>query len=61
MPCPVLTHVKDKRFDLTPTSDLEEFLSIMKDDRRTANIDPDILKLVFDRVSYFFILSPRHN
>jgi pre-mRNA-processing factor 40 len=42
---------QDKRFDLTPTSDFEEFLSIMKDDRRTANTDPEILKLVFDRVS----------
>lgn len=25
-------------------------MSIIKDDRRTANIDPDILKLLFDRV-----------
>lgn len=24
----------------------------MKDDHRTANIDRDILKLIFDRVSY---------
>lgn len=29
----------------------------MKDDRRTANIDPDILKLVFDRVRYHDVLS----
>jgi hypothetical protein len=28
----------------------------MKDDRRTANIDPDILKLVFDRVSYHAVV-----
>lgn len=27
-------------------------MSIMKDDRRTANIDPDMLKLLFDRVRY---------
>jgi pre-mRNA-processing factor 40 len=42
---------QDKRFELTPTSDLQEFLSIMKDDRRTANIDNDILELIFERVS----------
>ncbi|KAL7901336.1 hypothetical protein HDV63DRAFT_400777 [Trichoderma sp. SZMC 28014] len=46
----VLDVLEDKRFDLTPTSDLEEFLSIMKDDHRTANIDRDILKLIFDRL-----------
>ncbi|KAM0507060.1 hypothetical protein ACHAP8_000686 [Fusarium lateritium] len=46
----VIDVLEDKRFDLTPTSNFEEFLSIMKDDRRTANIDPDILKLVFDRL-----------
>lgn len=27
-------------------------MSTMKDDRRTANIDPDILKLLFDRVCF---------
>lgn len=37
---------------MSPTSDFEEFLSLMKDDRRTANIDRDILKLIFDRVSH---------
>lgn len=42
---------QDKRFELTPTSEFEEFLSLMKDDRRTANIDREILKLIFDRVS----------
>ncbi|KAF4980565.1 hypothetical protein FZEAL_3450 [Fusarium zealandicum] len=46
----VIDVLEDKRFDLTPTSDFEEFLSIMKDDRRTANIEPDILKLIFDRL-----------
>ncbi|UPK89306.1 hypothetical protein LCI18_000241 [Fusarium solani-melongenae] len=46
----VLDVLEDKRFDLTPTSDFDEFLSIMNDDRRTANIEPDILKLIFDRL-----------
>ncbi|KAI5465966.1 hypothetical protein BGZ63DRAFT_501560 [Mariannaea sp. PMI_226] len=46
----VLDVIEDKRFELTPTSEFEEFLSLMKDDRRTANIDRDILKLIFDRL-----------
>ncbi|KAJ6783532.1 hypothetical protein PWT90_10762 [Aphanocladium album] len=46
----VLDVLEDKRIEITPTSELEEFMSIMKDDRRTANIDPDILKLLFDRL-----------
>lgn len=46
----VLDVLEDKRFDLTPTSTFEEYLSVMKDDRRTANIDPEILKLIFDRL-----------
>ncbi|OAQ72147.1 formin binding protein (FNB3) [Pochonia chlamydosporia 170] len=46
----VLDVLEDKRFELTPTSDLQEFLSIMKDDRRTANIDNDILQLIFERL-----------
>lgn len=46
--------MQDKRFELTPTSDFDEFLSLMKDDRRTANIDREILKLIFDRVRVLF-------
>ena len=46
-----LTLNQDKRFELTPTSELQEFLSLMKDDRRTANLDSDILQLIFERVS----------
>lgn len=49
---------QDKRVEITPTSELEEFMSIMKDDRRTANIDPDILKLLFDRVSHILCSRP---
>jgi pre-mRNA-processing factor 40 len=41
--------MQDKRFELTPTTDFQEFLAVMKDDRRTANIEPDVLKLIFDR------------
>ncbi|OAA37225.1 pre-mRNA-processing protein prp40 [Metarhizium rileyi] len=46
----VLDVLEDKRFELTPTSDFQEFLSIMRDDRRTANINNDILQLIFDRL-----------
>ncbi|KAM3453739.1 hypothetical protein MY3296_003582 [Beauveria thailandica] len=46
----VLDVLEDKRVEITPTSELEEFMSIMRDDRRTANIDPDLLKLLFDRL-----------
>lgn len=44
---------QDKRFELSSSSDFEEFLSLMKDDRRTANLDRDVLKVIFDRVSLF--------
>ncbi|ATY59091.1 FF domain [Cordyceps militaris] len=46
----VLDVLEDKRVEITPTSELEEFMSIMRDDRRTANIDPDTLKLLFERL-----------
>ncbi|KAG6030985.1 hypothetical protein E4U41_007715 [Claviceps citrina] len=46
----VLDVLEDKRFELTPTSDVQEFLAVMKDDRRTANIDIDILQLIFERL-----------
>ncbi|ORY62108.1 uncharacterized protein BCR38DRAFT_458707 [Pseudomassariella vexata] len=40
----------DNRFELTPKTTFEEFLSVMKNDRRTANIERDILTLLFERV-----------
>ncbi|KAL6895617.1 hypothetical protein HDV57DRAFT_479976 [Trichoderma longibrachiatum] len=46
----VIDVLEDKRFELTPSSDLEEFLSVMKDDHRTANIDRDTLQLIFNRL-----------
>lgn len=33
----------------------------MKDDRRTANIDRDILKLIFDRVCFPFVSVYSHT
>lgn len=40
---------KDKRFEVTPKTTFEEFKSIVTADRRTANIDPEILELLFQR------------
>ena len=51
---------QDKRFEITPKATFESFLAVMKDDRRTANIDRDILALIFERVSHdtnFFFSS----
>ncbi|KND95232.1 Pre-mRNA-processing protein prp40 [Tolypocladium ophioglossoides CBS 100239] len=42
---------KDKRFDLTATTTVDEFMAVMKEDRRTANTDPGTLHLIFERVS----------
>lgn len=41
---------KDKRFDLTATTTVDEFMAVMKEDRRTANTDPATLHLIFERV-----------
>lgn len=43
---------QDKHFEVTPKTTFEEFQSVLKDDRRTANIERYILELVFERVSY---------
>lgn len=41
---------QDKRFDLTPNTTSDEFMSMMREDRRTASIDQTILQLIFERV-----------
>ncbi|CAG9937981.1 unnamed protein product [Clonostachys rosea f. rosea IK726] len=46
----VLDVLEDKRIELNPNSDLEEFISMMKGDRRTADISRDVLNLIFDRL-----------
>ena len=46
-----LTGLQDKRFEITPKTTFQEFESVVKEDRRTANIDHDILTLIFERVS----------
>lgn len=42
---------QDKRFEVTPKTTFQEFESVLKDDRRTANIERYILELIFERVS----------
>ncbi|KAL4969104.1 snoRNA-splicing protein PRP40 [Aspergillus stella-maris] len=46
----VLDVLDDKRFDVTSKTTFEEFNSIVSGDRRTANIDPDILQVIFQRI-----------
>ncbi|KAL4935451.1 hypothetical protein BDV06DRAFT_206989 [Aspergillus oleicola] len=46
----VLDVLDDKRFDVTFKTTFEEFNSIVSADRRTANIDPDILQVIFQRI-----------
>ncbi|OTA94260.1 hypothetical protein M434DRAFT_269069 [Hypoxylon sp. CO27-5] len=46
----VLDVIDDNRFEFTPKTTFEEFSSILKNDRRTANIDDDILTLIFERL-----------
>ncbi|KAL3460699.1 hypothetical protein BJX64DRAFT_262404 [Aspergillus heterothallicus] len=46
----VLDVLDDKRFDVTSKTTFEEFNSIVITDRRTANIDPEILQVIFQRI-----------
>ncbi|KAL4930195.1 snoRNA-splicing protein PRP40 [Aspergillus undulatus] len=46
----VLDVLDDKRFDVTSKTTFVEFNSIVLADRRTANIDPDILQVIFQRI-----------
>lgn len=54
----MLTARQDKRFEVTPKTDFQDFLAVMKEDRRTANIDQEILKFIFERVSPIHIAAP---
>ncbi|PYI24984.1 hypothetical protein BP00DRAFT_462197 [Aspergillus indologenus CBS 114.80] len=46
----VLDVLDDKRFEIAPKTTFEEFNAIVSADRRTANIDPEILQLIFHRI-----------
>jgi hypothetical protein len=47
----VLIIHQDKRFEIQQKTTFEEFLALMQNDRRTANIDREALSLIFERVS----------
>ncbi|KAF2813277.1 uncharacterized protein BDZ99DRAFT_507304 [Mytilinidion resinicola] len=40
----------DQHFEVTPKTTFDEFLSVMKTDRRTADLDSDYVKLIFERI-----------
>ncbi|CZS90335.1 related to U1 snRNP protein [Rhynchosporium graminicola] len=46
----VLDVLDDKRFEIQTKTSFEEFLALMQNDRRTANIDRDGLALIFERL-----------
>ncbi|KAI9644718.1 U1 snRNP protein [Ciborinia camelliae] len=46
----VLDVLDDKRFEIQQKTPFEEFLALMQNDRRTANIDRDSLLLIFERL-----------
>ncbi|KAJ4295861.1 U1 snRNP protein [Collariella sp. IMI 366227] len=46
----VLDAIDDKRFEVTPKTTFEEFESVLKGDRRTANIERDNMELIFERI-----------
>ncbi|KAL8704385.1 MAG: hypothetical protein Q9201_002454 [Fulgogasparrea decipioides] len=42
--------LEDKRYEITPKTTLQEFLSLMSTDRRTAHLPSDTLDLIFARL-----------
>lgn len=46
----VLTWRQDKRYEVTPRTSFDDFLHVMLADRKTANIDRDVLQLIFERL-----------
>ena len=47
----MLIYYQDKRFEIQQKTTFEEFLALMQNDRRTANVERDALALIFERVS----------
>ncbi|KAI1328338.1 hypothetical protein F5Y16DRAFT_159224 [Xylariaceae sp. FL0255] len=46
----ILDVLDDNRFEVTPKTTFEEFSAVLKNDRRSANIDRNILTLIFERL-----------
>ena len=42
--------LEDKRYEITPKTTFEQFTEVMSTDRRTSNLTPDTLTLIFDRL-----------
>ncbi|KAJ9602096.1 U1 snRNP protein [Cladophialophora chaetospira] len=42
--------LEDKRYEVTPRTSFDEFLNVMHTDRKTATIDRDVLRLIFQRL-----------
>ncbi|KAF2667525.1 hypothetical protein BT63DRAFT_389325 [Microthyrium microscopicum] len=42
--------LEDKRYELTQKTSFEDFLAVMQTDRRTATIDQDSMRQIFDRL-----------
>ncbi|KAL9604547.1 MAG: hypothetical protein Q9219_000512 [cf. Caloplaca sp. 3 TL-2023] len=42
--------LEDKRYEITPKTTVQEFLSVMTTDRRTSNLPPDTLDTIFTRL-----------
>lgn len=47
---PTDSTLQDKRYEITKKTTFDEFADVMVTDRRTADIDRDALKLIFDRL-----------
>ncbi|KAI9761410.1 MAG: Fe-S cluster-binding ribosome biosynthesis protein [Chaenotheca gracillima] len=46
----ILDVLDDKRYEIQAKTTFEDFLSVVDSDRRTAHIDKDILRLIFERL-----------
>src|SRR5699024_7647238 len=46
----IASFFQDKRYEITLKTTFDEFNAVMVADRRTANIDPDNLQLIFERI-----------
>ncbi len=51
---------QDKHFEIQSKTTLEEFMSVVEADRRTAHMDRELLQLIFGRVSWHSSM-PQHN
>ncbi len=53
--------LEDKRFEVTPKTTLQDFLSLMSNDRRTTSISEDTLSLVFARLQEKIVRKSEHD